>query len=379
MLLMGKFLVGCVCIPMHHGPERPYHRRLENRMWQLLGLAGLVVWALSSNERKRPAQIQPQFERFHNAIKLDEDDEQRKLREKREVLLRSLAEGLPQDFPKFTRFIQGSYAMRTGVVPLDGNYDIDVGLVFDCAEEEFPDPVTLKRHVRDALTGYGRTVDIRRSCVTVSYIRDGRPEYHVDLALYVRDGSGGLFLAKGREFSSSNQRKWVQAFPKELTEYILGRFSGHEQAQFRRCVRYLKRWRDHRFSSGGPISIALTVAAAHWFQPKYGPDGMPSDLMALHELVRKMLEKSGAVLGVRGRVIVKIPGSGDCDLMAGMTDRQMAGFRERLSDLDRALGQCYGQVDVSAACLELQGQFGLDFTNEARADKRVRNGKLERL
>ena len=70
-------------------------------MWQLLGLTGLAALALIRKERKRPVPLQLQFERFHDAIKLDQDDEQRKLREKREVLLRSLANGLPQDFPKF--------------------------------------------------------------------------------------------------------------------------------------------------------------------------------------------------------------------------------------------------------------------------------------
>jgi hypothetical protein len=355
--------------------------KVENRMWQLLGLVGLVAWVFSSNERKRPAPVQPHFERFHNAIKLDEDDEQRKLREKREVLLRALSDGLPQHFPKFTHFVQGSYAMRTGVVPLDGNYDIDVGVIFECTEKEFPDPVTLKRYIRDALVGYGRTVNIRRSCVTVTYIRDGRPDYHVDLALYVRGGSEGLLLAKGREFSGADQRKWVQSYPKELTTYILESFSGEGQTQFRRCIRYLKRWRDHRFSSGGPISIALTVAAAHWFKPVFGPDGKPSDLEALHALAKKMLEKSGAVLGVPGRVVVKIPGPGDCDLMAGMTELQMAGFRDRLSELDCTLGRCYGQVDVATACLELQGQFGMDFANEVPLKKAVpaRNGRLKRI
>ena len=350
-------------------------------MWQTLGLVGLAVWAFSSKERKRPAPVQLQFERFHNAIKLDEDDEQRKLRVKREVLLRSLADGLPQDFPKFTHFVQGSYAMRTGVVPLDGNYDIDVGLIFECTEKEFPDPVAMKRRIRDALVGYGRTVDIRRSCVTVTYMRDGRPDYHVDLALYVRDGSRRLLLARGREYSGRDQRKWVQACPKELTAYILGCFSGEEQAQFRRCIRYLKRWRDHRFSSGSPISIALTVAAAHWFKPVFGPSGKPSDLEALHAFVKKMLEKSGAVLGVPGRIIVRIPGSGDCDLMAGMTELQMTGFLDRLSELDRALGQCYGQVDALAASLELQGQFGTDFATGVPQSKgvRERNGKLKRI
>ena len=183
-----------------------YNRSSESRMWQILGLVGLAVFAFSGKDRKRPASLQSQFERFHDAIKLDENDEQRKLREKREILLRSLAQGLPQRFPKFTPFVQGSYAMRTGVVPRGGNYDIDVGLIFESSQKEFPDPVVLKRHVRDALVGYGRAVNIRRSCVTVTYMRESQPDYHVDLALYVQDKSGSLFLAKGREFSESGQR-----------------------------------------------------------------------------------------------------------------------------------------------------------------------------
>jgi len=75
----------------------------------------------------------------------------------------------------------------------------------------------------------------------------------------------------------------------------------------------------------------------------------------LRALAKKMLEKSGAALGVSGRIKVKIPGPVDCDLMAGMTDRQMAEFRDRLSELDQALGRCFGTVGVANACLELRG------------------------
>ncbi len=72
--------------------------------------------------------------------------------------------------------------MRTGVVPKDGNYDIDVGLIFDCPRERFPDPVALKRLVRDVLNAHNRVVKIRRACVTVEYWKKGVPDYHVDLS-----------------------------------------------------------------------------------------------------------------------------------------------------------------------------------------------------
>ena len=72
--------------------------------------------------------VQKQFEDFHTAIKLDNDDEKATLREKRKVLIDALTANLDKDLPGFETFNQGSYAMHTGVVPLDGNYDIDVGV-----------------------------------------------------------------------------------------------------------------------------------------------------------------------------------------------------------------------------------------------------------
>jgi hypothetical protein len=67
--------------------------------------------------------------------------------------------------------------------------------------------------------------------------------------------------------------------------------------------------------------------------------------------------------------------------MAGMTKLQMNGFRDRLSELDHVLGQCYGQVDVATTCLELQGQFGMDFKDGGAQSRGVpvRKRKLKRI
>ena len=75
--------------------------------------------------------VQRQFEDFHSAICFDEDDEKATLREKRDTIVKALKANLGDDVPTFTNFNQGSYSMHTGVVPLDGNFDIDVGLIFD--------------------------------------------------------------------------------------------------------------------------------------------------------------------------------------------------------------------------------------------------------
>lgn len=45
---------------------------------------------------------------------------------------------------------------------------MDIGELFDCSPENYPDPLTLKKIVRDALSWTNRAVDIRRPCVTVT-------------------------------------------------------------------------------------------------------------------------------------------------------------------------------------------------------------------
>ncbi|MDO9103066.1 MAG: nucleotidyltransferase [Candidatus Nitrotoga sp.] len=310
--------------------------------------------------------VQKQFEEFHDAIKLDEDDEKAKLREKREMLIDALKANLPDDVPAFTPFNQGSYSMSTGVVPLDGNYDIDVGLVFDCTKDHYPDLIALKQKVRDSLDTLGRTVLIRRPCVTVNYMRNGSPAYHVDLAIYVKRNDDLLDLAKGKENSAAEHKVWEMSDPKKLTKVICEAFSeAKDLAQYRRCIRYIKRWRDFQFCNGGaPLSIALTVAAKMWFKPKFEPSGKPADLRALLDWVNSILINFVGTTTSEGnhkRLRVDLPVSPHSDLLKGMTKLQMEVFQEKLEYLRNALGEAYDEDLPEDACNLLKKQLGDDF------------------
>lgn len=323
-------------------------------------LVGIVLWAASKSTKRASPEIQRLFERFHDTIKLEENDGRLKLRTKRELLLKTLRKKMAAHSLAFEAFDQGSYAMRTGVVPKDGNFDIDVGLVFDCSRERFPNPVELKRLVHDALAENNRTASIRRACVTVTYYRDGVPDYHVDLALYVKGAGDSLLLAKGKMHSQEDKCEWVTAAPKKLTEYVLSKFTGEEQAQFRRCIRYLKCWRDEKFTVGAPVSVALTVAAAMWFKPTVAEEGSSCDLAALHALVKKMKNNFGNNLKLTG-LVIPLPGIQDIDLMSRLSAAQMNAFKKRLSSLDEALSKCYEDVPIPTAAEVLRSQFGADF------------------
>lgn len=312
------------------------------------------------------AKLQAKFISFHEKIKLSDIEENATLRDKRDLLLRELKENLPEEAPKLLRsFNQGSYSMGTGLVPLDGDYDIDVGLVFENSDENL-DPVVLKGYVKKALTRSNRTVNIRRPCVTVSYKNAGDVAYHVDLAVYSEKQNEGLYLAKGKEASLPEHRIWEISSPQELCNEIKDRHSASDGAQFRRIIRYLKRWRDRNFRHKGVLSIALTCAAFWWFEPQSDAmTGDYSDSLALRLLLERILEEWNTTVDDDGNVVqrlfVKLPVRSGGDLLQRMTQIQMDDFYNRLEALKTALDDATSEPDIVEACKLLVLQFGDDF------------------
>lgn len=326
--------------------------------------------------------LQKHFEQFNDTIKLKRFEGNQTLREKRDIVRNKLKDRLPQVLadhneenivPRFRD--QGSYEMGTGIKPLSGDYDIDQGVYFDVSAEAYRDPVTLKQRVYEALEGHTQRVEIRRSCVTVFYQREGESLYHVDLAVY-SDGSanadGKSKLAKGKVGSSEGNTFWEVSSPQKLSETILGKFDDSaERHQFRRIVRYLKRWRDRKFSADGngkPSGIALTVAVYDLLQPVITDtfSGTADDLTALTNVVRSMINSFSFTISketgnVVERLVVKLPIEPSGDLFERMTDNQMVTFKEKLESLLKSLESASELSEETEACKELRHQFGDDF------------------
>jgi hypothetical protein len=312
---------------------------------------------------------------FHNLIRLDEENQI--LREKRDQLLERLQRGLRRDFmakgkvpPSFSTLNQGSYAMNTGITPADGEFDIDVGVVFEISRRDFPDPVVVKAWVRDALAGPNTKITIRNSCVTVSYVKNGNPYYHVDIAVFCPSSNGEqMYIGKGRENSLEKSRNWEPADPKGLIKLINGHRKGDEAAQFRRVIRYLKSWRDETFKKTGnaaPVGIGLTVAAYHWFQPQtrtVEKTQQFDDLATLRALVKQMLDRfSDGFLGLwEYRLRVALPVAPKTDVFARMSLKQMKDLETELKTLLASLSRAGAEVDPVAACEILRTVFGQRF------------------
>ncbi len=317
--------------------------------------------------------VQTEFIEFDNKIKLSFNDN-KELREKRDILLKKLREKISDDAASFTSFNQGSYAMHTGIKPDDGDYDIDVGLRFDLKRSDYPDPVSVKQWVYDALEGHTKKVEIRRSCVTVTYQEDGEDAYHVDFACYA-DENDALYIAKGKKNSAEENRFWEKSDPLGLIDKMQDRFSDEdERAQFRRIIRYMKKWKNKHFDTAGnsaPTGIALTALAYDKFSPKYETNWTTmkrtyDDFAALKAFVEKC--KNAFVYGYDvndhefyhtiSQPLFVEPWN---DLFAKMTAKQQDSFYKKLSDMLASLENAEKKTKKSEVCSILADLFGSDF------------------
>ncbi|WP_288841661.1 cyclic GMP-AMP synthase DncV-like nucleotidyltransferase [uncultured Deefgea sp.] len=309
------------------------------------------------------AFAQTQFEKFHTVILLGYD-ENSELRDRRDTLLKDLKDRISPDAPTYSHFTQGSYALSTGVTALNGNPDMDIGLSFNCSPDDYEDPLTLKKFVSDALTRTNRTVTIRRPCVTVTYLKDGEPTHHIDLAVYSSNSDDQTQLARGRDCDPKAERVWEASEAKKLTDLINNQFKDDDSNQFRRVVRALKRWRDEKIGHKNVPSIGLTVSAYQWFSPSYDSvEGKPRDLIAIRNLVDKMLANWNGL-----RLVVELPVASYADLFERMTQIQMVDFKSKLESLRDALNEAEGQPDTHEACKILKKQFGDDFPVPEKTD-----------
>lgn len=317
--------------------------------------------------------LQSEFLEFDGKIKLSYGDNT-ELREKRDILLKNLKDKISDEAATFTSFNQGSYAMHTGIKPDDGDYDIDVGLRFNINRSDCSDPIILKQWVFDALDGHTKKVEIRRSCVTVTYQEDGEAAYHVDFACYANENDI-LYIAKGKKNSSDENRYWEKSDPFGLIDKMQNRFLDEdERAQFRRVIRYMKKWRNKHFDLSGnnaPTGIALTALAYDKFSSRYEINIVTGkrtydDFSALKNFVGNIknafqlqydFEDSKYYHTISQNLFV-LPYN---DLFAKMTAKQMDAFYEKICALTSKLEEVEKQTKKSEACSILAEIFGSDF------------------
>ena len=310
--------------------------------------------------------IQTHFDKFHNKIKLGREDEAyKKARERDDSIKKGVTSAFAEaGYPVVKDFIQGSLRTHTGIVPISGDYDIDRALVIN--DEMSPEnPVTPKKKALDVLEDRGfKNAKIKKPCVTADYASDN---VHIDFIIYKRSGNQH-YLAVGKENSDENNREWSAADPHGLTDWINddSRYGGDDAkailAQFRRLVRYLKRWRDETLAEK-VFSIGLTVMVKERLLWSFSTEGARQDLQALRETVGTILDAGYFTEEETGRyrVRVHLPAQPWRDIFDGSSLNTGTQLYNKLKRLKEKLAEAEGLSDEREQCQILNKLFGDDF------------------
>ncbi len=237
--------------------------------------------------------------------------ERRKLlAERRDACLGRLREGLKllgekhaTTYKSHQRPInQGSYAMHTLNQHPEGEYDIDVAVIF--AEADLPaNAKDSRQRMANALLeaggGFLTEPEARTNAVTVWYA-DGT---HVDLAIY-REVSGFW----GTKLEHAGGDTWAERDPSAITDWFTrqvderspGLLANVRDQQLRRVVRWVKAFARSRVSWSLPGGMILTSLAVEVYSFDRGRDDVSllNTVKALKYRLSSNLEVNNPVNGV---------------------------------------------------------------------------------
>lgn len=318
-----------------------------------------------------PAKLHAQFMAFHKAIALDKAA--KSLEDKREILQDDIEKNLPKELDKIGLHItksdmhffdQGSYRQKTSTGIESPNPDRDVAVEFPIDIKKFDDPRKIKQCVRDALKIENcREPRIKEPCITVAYLREGEENTHIDFPVYAIDQEQ-RYLARGKENGKSFD--WELCDPHGLNDYLDNLFSGDEGNQFRRVVRYLKKWKLENYSASCskdqmPPSIALTLIAGDKFIYQQ-TDEQDDDMNALSRVVDGVMSLFNYdVVSAQHTISYKLPVEPKSNVFYKMTPNSQNEFYEKWVKLSIGLHNAIKASEDYEAAKILQKILGEDF------------------
>ena len=325
------------------------------------------------------SSIQRKFTNFHNAIKLSrEDNKYRDAREKDESILTALKVAFKEaGYPVIESFIQGSLSTATAIKHSKNDFDIDRALVIDAVNAP-DDPVEVKKLVCSILEKRGfKHAKIKMPCVTADY---ASLNLHIDIVVYRKRGDS-YELAVGKRNSSNAIKKWSPSDPRGLinkindkSSYIYNGSSEDKLSQFKRLVRFMKRWRDEKFEDTvrkKVYSIGITVMLKEQFKPSLNEDGKPDDLQSLRDTVAAILNGGYFIPLVDGnyRVRVDLPVMPVRNIFDGSSVATGTQFWNKLNAMLRKLDDALAEESMEKQCNILSELFGDDFETTDESDR----------
>ncbi|UJR53394.1 nucleotidyltransferase domain-containing protein [Dickeya zeae] len=315
--------------------------------------------------------LQNKFMVFHDAIKLGRKDlEYTNARLKDESITAAIKKRFNEDgYPVIDDFIQGSLATHTGIREKGQDFDIDRAIVIEASLAP-ENPITPKLAVLEVLEDRKfKNAKIKKPCVTADYKAE---DLHIDIPIYRRYENGQYELAVGKRFSDEDNREWAKAAPRDLIDWVNKYdeddvYGSKKHAQFRRIVRYLKRWRNFTFSEDvcrKIFSIGITVMVKESFSSSLNDEGFPNDLSALRSTIKNILN-SGRYFVWAGdkkyNVHVTLPVSPSRDIFYNSSVVTGTQLWNQLTTLRDVLDKVAIEDKESKQCELLKDIFGDDF------------------
>jgi len=185
---------------------------------------------------------------------------------------------------------QGSFSMGTIIKPLNGEYDIDIGVYlkgYSNWQRDWPKPEIVSYWLTSALKNHTSIPLVnKRNCIRVTYKPiniENDVSYHVDLPIYC-DYINFLEQKKTR-IGITGETQWSnKSNPIKFTEWFFEKCKKNkkDKGQLIRLVKYMKAWKEHiNIDSKFPSGMAFTVLLAN----NYYPD--KRDDISFRETIRK--------------------------------------------------------------------------------------------
>jgi hypothetical protein len=306
------------------------------------------------------ADVQQQFEQFHTNIRVDYEMS-KTLREKRDIVVETIKKHMKEnDRPIPSQLLQGSYKMKTGVKPIaDIEFDIDIGLRFSIHEGDNK-ATEIREWVLEAIGDHTNRVESKGPCIRVCY----EAGYHLDIVCYaVWEDDSELYQYR----LAHKTNGWRHSDPPKLIEYVNDARrpfesltdSATQTDQFRRCIRYLRRWADELRPVDGdsckPSGIGIVILSVFYrLTPSKFLDERPDDRTALDSLTYTLSQTVGRLHANKTTPEYE-------DILSSFSDDEMEQLKAEYLDLYNALNFAGTTADPIEACKRLQSVFGKDF------------------
>lgn len=301
--------------------------------------------------------------------------------------------GYTEDVPHPRFFTQGSWAYKTLNAPAQHPQQADVddgcylplsfvsqttrpsvaATVFFVAAEEALTPLVKERDwklvtdkptcIRIVIASYAH-IDVPLYAIPddeFATLTKASTEHYgyvsLDEAVVRAERDAWTALPRDKVLLAHRECNWMASDPRPVKEWFLGEIEAKGE-QLRRVVRYLKAFRDWKWSSGGPASILLMAATAPLFEKRDRRD----DLALLNVV---------ALLPGKLRQGVNNPVEESESLTERLGEAGVEESAKAFEDFEKVLRGAIDAGSASQACIWMRGEFGQRFPNEPDRVKAV--------